>query len=842
MTKFYSKQALVIFTLTIACFSFSNAQTCLDIDTGEITNNEFLIHPYVSTALEPDGITVTYSIPQIQKEPDKLVEGAYWWKIPGFTQISDESFPALPVRIDSFTLPLGCDSVRVVMKNHDIKSFNIKLAPGRDIDNISTSQDVLPIVNDIEIGGDKIATLSCLGNFRNHKVAHVKVMPASYLHKESKLDFFNTFTYKIEFLDNNGNAITFKDSSKNSPNKIKDPNEGLDQFEINDNYLIVSIPKHEESIKKLVALKQLQGFNVNVCYKDQWTTSQVTDSIEKYSDNLSHVLLVGSNNEIPAFSESYTSKNKIYRYPSDYRYSCLTEKSPTDAPDLYIGRIASYQNRDKIQLEHGYLPDMPTGIGSAIDKIIGYERNPVIDSHFYSTALHCAKFETDTIDLRTETITQCFVETSEKIRNYVINQGKDINRVYAKDERSSPQYYSNGTPIPNELSLNPDIWKGNADSIAKYINSGTMYVLYSAHGGENGWSKPQFKVTNESNDVERLTNKNKYPLVLSTTCSTGDFSHQDCFASEMLNKADAGAMGLIAASVPISSNLNKYFIEGLVNGIWPTPGLYSETNRDSLISINPREPYIPSLRNIQLKTFIESETLGSFMRSAVNRINSRNYSASDMTSYSVMKKAYHLFGDPSLIFHTDVPTEYSDTEISIDNSSWVIPLKGKIPDSTVKIRLPENEVAYVGYYNSKTGERKRFVGSNLNIPITYSILGSKIRCNENIYVYGKNRIPCLVADSQAGLIGPVPIFEYQLSITPNPVRTSTKISFSIAPGDKSHNIVIHDWNGIEIKDISVPISDSNITLNVNDLPNGTYIVSLIVNGKKQASEQMIVSK
>ena len=79
MTKFYSKQALVIFTLTIACFSFSNAQTCLDIDTEEITNNEFLIHPYVSTALEPDGITVTYSIPQIQKEPDKLVEGAYWW-------------------------------------------------------------------------------------------------------------------------------------------------------------------------------------------------------------------------------------------------------------------------------------------------------------------------------------------------------------------------------------------------------------------------------------------------------------------------------------------------------------------------------------------------------------------------------------------------------------------------------------------------------------------------------------------------------------------------------------------------------------------------------------------
>lgn len=91
--------------------------------------------------------------------------------------------------------------------------------------------------------------------------------------------------------------------------------------------------------------------------------------------------------------------------------------------------------------------------------------------------------------------------------------------------------------------------------------------------------------------------------------------------------------------------------------------------------------------------------------------------------------------------------------------------------------------------------------------------------------------------------GPIEMFQYKLTITPNPVRTSAVISFVSPTIDRKREILVHDWNGNEVKRIDCPLNQFSISLDVSDMPNGNYIVSLLTNGSnKVISEHMIVSK
>lgn len=136
-----------------------------------------------------------------------------------------------------------------------------------------------------------------------------------------------------------------------------------------------------------------------------------------------------------------------------------------------------------------------------------------------------------------------------------------------------------------------------------------------------------------------------------------------------------------------------------------------------------------------------------------------------------------------------------------------------------------------------------YAASKMSIPISYEKFKNMAYYNQDVYIYGVNRIPKMIVRHESiPMVGPVQPFEYKLNITPNPVSSVANISFSVTLIDREHHLLIHDWNGIEVKRIDVPLNENSVSVNVDDLPNGNYVVSLIVNGTKRVSEQMIVAK
>ena len=840
--------ALAVLLLFVSGSSSLSAQHCLDLSDNETLSNEYFIRPTAKVTPESDGFVVTYSIPHVMKKPDPLFDGLFCWEIPGFGQIDMEGYPALPFKNDSFTLPDGCDSVRVTMLHADAIPFTVNVAPARIFgDREISKDDVAPVSHDLLIPADKVATLASIGNYRENKVAHILVQPASYKYTTHQLEMYNKFSYKVEFLDESGNPITVSgDGDSKGPAKIKDPYAGC--VIINDTYLIISNLLYKEPIDRLVAFKQQQGFDVRVSYKDKWQTTSVKDTIAHYYENtnLTHVLIVGGDHDVPGISDFCYVKGRKTWYNSDYKYACLTEKQLSDLPDVFIGRIACNKNKTKsgrssISINYDYV----SGISSAIDKIIEYEGNPSDDDSFYNTSLHCAYFQN--VDNHKESVDPVFVHTSEIIRDYVMKQGKTVMRSYKADDGVEPMYYWDGDYITSDLINHPEKWNGCADSISKHINKGCFYVLYSGHGTDKGWSKPRFDVNIDSknvadpsnNNVNSLTNNGKYPVIFSMSCETGNYVANDCLSTEFLNKKGGGAVGVVASTVTMYSLSCDKFKEGIFNSIWPSPGLYAELERDSVIGWDPRQPY--QITGISTpKTHQEKYTFGAIVQGAQSHVNYYIGSASEENGpLMTVKKSFHLFGDPSMLFHTETPKEYSSDEVSLKGSGSLKPTNSM----NVEINMPDGEIAYVGVYDYNTKERKRYAVSNMSIPVSYNVLMGKICFNQDIYVYGVNRVPkMIVQHTSLPIVGPIKPFEYKLTITPNPVSSVANISFSVSSIDREHHLLIHDWNGIEVKRIDVPLNEYSVNVNVDDLPNGNYVVSLIVNGNKQVAEQMIVAK
>ena len=584
--------ALAVSLLFVSGSSSLSAQHCLDLSDNETLSNEYFIRPTAKITPESDGFVVTYSIPHVMKKPDPLFEGSFCWEIPGFGQIDKESYPALPFKNDSFTLPDGCDSVRVTMLHADTIPFTVNVAPARILgDGEISKDDVAPVSHDLLIPADKVATLASIGNYRENKVAHILVQPASYKYATHRLEMYNKFSYKVEFLDESGNPlIVSENASGDGPSKIKDPYAGC--VIINDTYLIISKLLYKEPIDRLVAFKQQQGFDVRVSYKDKWQTTSVKDTIAHYYENtnLTHVLIVGGNQDVPGIIEKKPKKNNQFDYyRSDYKYACIKEKQLSDLPDIYIGRIACNNNKymSTKNISTGNVEMMPkdyvSGISSAIDKIIKYEDNPSVDDNFYNTSLHCAFFENDGIHTESPNGLD-FVRTSEIIRDYVMKQGKTVMRSYKAKNGVVPWYYSDGSCITTDLINHPEKWNSCADSICKQINRGRLYVLYSGHGESAGWGSLSFYVK----DIDKLTNVDKYPVIFSMSCETGNYVEEDCFSTEILNKEDGGAIGVVAATIAMNPRGCNILKEGIFNNIWPSPGLYVEIERDSVIRWDPR--------------------------------------------------------------------------------------------------------------------------------------------------------------------------------------------------------------------------------------------------------------
>ncbi len=251
-------------------------------------------------------------------------------------------------------------------------------------------------------------------------------------------------------------------------------------------------------------------------------------------------------------------------------YYATVDGTDYDA-DILLGRISV---------------DSSTQATDRINRIINY---PAAGTHYDKIAL--ASFFQDYNDYDGYEDRR-FVLTSEEIRDYLLTQSYDVQRIYNTDNDVTPTNwsttYGDGSPIPSELlRSNGFAWDGDAADITSTVNDGVLILQHRDHGARWGWGDPYYTDSN----VNALTNGDKQPVVFSMNCQTGWFDNEtdensgttastSIFSEAWERNPNGGAVGIVAATRVSYSGYNDYLTLGMYDAIWPNFLPYNNTSFD----------------------------------------------------------------------------------------------------------------------------------------------------------------------------------------------------------------------------------------------------------------------
>ena len=403
--------------------------------------------------------------------------------------------------------------------------------------------------------------------------------------------------------------------------------EGVSNYSasLDPNYLIVTIDPFRSAADSIALWRQQMGFRTEVISQPTWTNQQAKQAVHQryhsYMPKPDYLLILGDHDHVPA--EMIPVSNT--HFGTDLYMVCMYG-SADHFPDMAKGRIS--------------VANTPEAM-SVVQKIINYERYPTHDSLFYHQALHCAQFQDDDTS---GFASRRFTHTSEEVRDYIMAQGYDVERVYQTHSYINPTNYnntrySNGEPIPFDLlRANGHLWNGDQHMIAQAINEGRFYVLHRNHGSVNGWGHPTFNTTS----LNMLSNGNLLPVVLSINCNTGNFVHPECFAEKFLRLPNGGAVGVFASSYISYSGYNDALSVGAFDAIWNDPGLLPLFGSGGVT--NPQLPSHPPILPM-------GHVLNHMMLRMVQTWNGTT--GANRRQY----RMFHYFGDPAMRMFTAYPAE-----------------------------------------------------------------------------------------------------------------------------------------------------------------------------------------
>jgi hypothetical protein len=112
-----------------------------------------------------------------------------------------------------------------------------------------------------------------------------------------------------------------------------------------------------------------------------------------------------------------------------------------------------------------------------------------------------------------------------------------------------------GIEYPYVGSEKPDA----REAIIRAINNGTLLVNYIGHGNPNLWSDE--RMFRRVQDIPRLKNADRLPLIFNASCSIGFFDDplNEGMAEELLRYAAGGAVGTVSATRLVFSRPNFLF-------------------------------------------------------------------------------------------------------------------------------------------------------------------------------------------------------------------------------------------------------------------------------------------
>lgn len=654
----------------------------------------------------------------------KLDNGEYDIYVNGFIpqksyNVSDY-LPPYFEHTDLIQIPAGHTAeIRIIEAEYDKYSrqslYNNSL---KSPENSRISQGLVQLSKDyathrVTYPTDPPARINLISNYRGINIAEITVAPIPYIplnnpgYSQEQFKVYSKITYRVTFVESNNDNVR----NKVKKSSYADDLLFVNNFVINkdetwpqpmsvtstrcseEDLLIVTCSSNSDSVHDYALWKESMGLKVHTMVRDDWNTNMLRDSIISYymnANNPRFVLLIGDENQVPPqklktyASSSYIPKIKV----NDNFLNCIPEQEAiesdnlwTSIPDICCGRIPF---------------SSPDDVSKVLSMIKNYEIDPPTDAEFYDEVSLAALFEADYSNISPLSKASeywNFIRLSELEANFLSKNNKNINRIYRKYSEEtpelshlvSPSYYSLTYPfnpgklkeaLPSILLNNNFNWNNDTTSFLK--NMDHFLLVYNGHGHIVGLGRPDHSLFEAPCN---FLNGRKRPLVLSLGCLTGAYQseHPTSVCQYLLNNDKGGAIAVIAPTYSLDLWAANHLGACTLEGIFPKINVefpYGRYDFKSDVSLNR----------------IHNKRLGDIMNYGMANLK---YSTSPY-HYKEVFSMCNLFGDPSMFFHTEMPSPYKKAEVY------------RYPS---KIKVVGGEAGVISLFNPSSGEKYTSFGT-----------------------------------------------------------------------------------------------------------------------------------
>ena len=452
-----------------------------------------------------------------------------------------------------------------------------------------------------------------LGTMRGMQIASLQVSPVSYNPGNNTLRVYNDINVEIDFegADLEKTESMLVDSYSpyfdvvykqmfNSRTVADVFDEHPDMYRMPVYMTVVANKMFEEALQPWLAWKTQKGFHIDIKYVESTTSPSIIKTYVKEQYDAvrpSFLVIVGDKNLVAPSLEKGEQTSKV----TDLYYACVDEDY---FPDVYYSRM-SCETVEELE--------------SLVEKVLQYEQYTMPDPSYLSDALFIAgvdewwnsKVGTPAVNYAT---------------NFFFNQSNGMRTVHKYTSEYSGCYDN--------------------------INKGVGFVNYTAHGVEAGWVDPAFN----TDDVNNLTNENKYFWAIGNCCLTGDWgvANGPCLAEAFVRADKKGAWGYIG-SCPVSYwNEDYYFAVGAttVFNKMPNPtqteeGFYEMFWEDDVYNALSAVPFVGNL--------------------SVTNAHAGAYETTSGIELLYYWEAYHTIGDGTVMPYRTNPIQNEVSHLEVLN-------------------------------------------------------------------------------------------------------------------------------------------------------------------------------
>ncbi|MDR2010611.1 MAG: C25 family cysteine peptidase [Bacteroidales bacterium] len=446
--------------------------------------------------------------------------------IENFNNILKEGVPSLPYITKALMIPDNSYAVyEIVSADYQILT-DISIAPSKGSILRTINPDDVPykygsIYKTNAFFPEEICDISDPYNIRNIKGVNISISPFSYNAISKELKIYKEILVRIKYSEDNSKNTSSENIERPSGEFEKIYSNLFINYSNDSKYtplaegtpgkmLIIVKDTYAGEMSDFVKWKREKGIETEMVLtstiSSSLTATQLKSYIQNYynNNNLTYVLLVGDDADVPSMRISYSEGTCA----SDNSYAYLAGND--SYADIFIGRFSG---------------NSTANIKTQVERTIHYEK--ILD-------------ETATW------LGNAFGSASAEGAGGGHNGESDVQHMNLI--RTDLQNYGYTVTHVNESG-------GSNSQISTALNNGVGVANYIGHGDVDEWVNTSFVNSN----VNSLTNENKLPFIWSVACVNGDFASNTCFAETWLRATNNGnPTGAIAF---LGSTINQTWVE-----------------------------------------------------------------------------------------------------------------------------------------------------------------------------------------------------------------------------------------------------------------------------------------